>query len=71
VAGLIVVPAISKTQCISSFELLEENNIKYVFCNRRIEGLKAPKVVSNDFFEFLTLPAYAILVKDLKTIETR
>jgi len=50
VSGLIVVPAISKTQCLSSFELLEENNIKFVFCNRGIEGLKAPKVVSNDFF---------------------
>ena len=50
VSGLIIVPAISKTQCMSSFELLEENNIKYVFCNRGVESLKAPKVVSNDFF---------------------
>ena len=50
VSGLIIIPAISKAQSMNSFELLDKNNIKYVFCNRGVENMKAPKVVSNDFF---------------------
>jgi DNA-binding LacI/PurR family transcriptional regulator len=50
IKGLIVVPAISEKKEITTFKLLEEKNIPFVFCNRGVEGIEAPKVMSNNFY---------------------
>lgn len=51
VSGIVIVPAIeSPFASKKGFEILKENNIKFVFCNRGVEGFRAPKVVSNDFY---------------------
>jgi len=50
IKGLIIVPAISEKKNIIPFKLLEEKNIPFVFCNRGVEGIEAPKVISNNFY---------------------
>ncbi|MDO8686092.1 MAG: GntR family transcriptional regulator [Clostridiales bacterium] len=51
VSGVIIVPSINHISNMEeSFIHLEENNIKFIFCNRGIEGVKAIKVSSNDFY---------------------
>jgi len=51
VSGIVIVPAIGRPlEARKGFEILKENNISFVFCNRGVEGFDAPKVVSNDFY---------------------
>jgi DNA-binding LacI/PurR family transcriptional regulator len=51
ISGAIIVPAINTVfSGRESFELLNDSNIRFVFCNRGEEGIRAPRVVSNDFY---------------------
>ncbi|MCM0649355.1 GntR family transcriptional regulator [Clostridium swellfunianum] len=50
VKGLIIVPAISEKKDINSFRLLKERKIPFVFCNRGVDDIEAPKVMSNNFY---------------------
>lgn len=50
IKGLIVIPAISENKDITPFNLLEEKKIPFIFCNRGVEGIEAPKVMSNNFY---------------------
>ncbi len=49
VNGLIIVPIFGDIE-IDSFKLLEEEGIPFVFCNRGIDGIKAPWVIANDYY---------------------
>ncbi len=52
VSGFIIVPVISST-ITASYQLysaLLDSNIPFVFCNRNVEGIRAPVVKSNDFY---------------------
>lgn len=48
--GIIIVPAIIGHIDLSLFDKLREAGIPVVFCNRGIDGVEAPKVVSNNFY---------------------
>jgi DNA-binding LacI/PurR family transcriptional regulator len=48
--GAIIVPAITKIVTAPTFRKLQERGVPFVFCNRTVEGVEAPKVVSNNFF---------------------
>lgn len=52
VSGFIIVPVVSGTVSTSYqlYKTLQESNIPFVFCNRSVEGIKAPIVKSNDFY---------------------
>lgn len=52
VAGFIIVPVITGTVEMSYklYGTLLASNIPFVFCNRGVEGIKAPLVKSNDFY---------------------
>lgn len=52
VAGFIIVPVITGTVEMSYklYGTLLDSNIPFVFCNRGVEGIKAPLVKSNDFY---------------------
>ena len=50
ISGIIIVPAVSKKIDLEPYEKLQENGIPLVFCNRGIEGITAPRVVSNNFY---------------------
>ncbi len=52
VSGFIIVPVVSGEVRASYqlYETLQESNIPFVFCNRGVEGVKAPIVKSNDFY---------------------
>lgn len=49
VDGLIVVPAISPKSMHEQFSQLQERGIPFVFCNRGIPGIEAPRVLTNNF----------------------
>lgn len=49
VQGVIIVPAITKSPTAGSFQALIENKIPFVFCNRGVEGVRAPRILSNNF----------------------
>lgn len=49
VKGLIIVPAIVGSDVLS-FERLQGQNIPFVFCNRDVNGVNVPKVISNSFY---------------------
>ncbi|MEF3302096.1 GntR family transcriptional regulator [Paenibacillus sp. GYB003] len=48
--GIIIVPAIAGAVDPAPFYKLQELNTPIVFCNRGIDGIEAPKVVSNNFY---------------------
>ena len=50
VEGIIIVPAVSEKNDLKPFNLLHEKNIPFIFCNRGIPGVKAPMVLSNNFY---------------------
>ncbi len=50
VYGMIIVPAASNLSQTESMNILKSNNIPFVFCNRNIPGVEAPKVISNNFY---------------------
>ncbi len=50
VKGVIIVPAIIGKTNMNSFQKLEEASIPMVFCNRGIDGVSAPRVISNNFY---------------------
>lgn len=60
VQGVIVVPAITKETAAHSFKKLQEQGIPFIFCNRTVEGVDAPKVVSNNFFGAYLATRYVI-----------
>lgn len=50
IQGIIIVPAIIGHTDLDLFSKLREAGIPIVFCNRGIDGVEAPKVVSNNFY---------------------
>jgi len=50
VTGIVMVPVIEKPLENKSFDILIEKDVKFVFCNRGVDGINAPRVVSNDFY---------------------
>jgi DNA-binding LacI/PurR family transcriptional regulator len=50
VKGLIIVPALKGKADLLSFQRLREKEIPFVFCNRSVAGIEAPKVISNSFY---------------------
>ena len=50
VEGVVIVPAISDENDFKPFQMLREKNIPFVFCNRGILRIEAPKVTSNSFY---------------------
>jgi DNA-binding LacI/PurR family transcriptional regulator len=50
VKGLIIVPALKGKADLLSFQRLQEKNIPFIFCNRSVVGVEAPKVVPNSFY---------------------
>lgn len=50
VQGIIVVPAISGTIDLNPFYKLIESGTPFVFCHRMLEGIQAPRVISNNFY---------------------
>jgi DNA-binding LacI/PurR family transcriptional regulator len=50
VKGLIIVPALIGAADLLSFERLRAKDIPFVFCNRSVNGVEAPKVTSNSFY---------------------
>ena len=48
--GLIIVPAITNEIDIAPFKMLQKESIPFVFCNRGVPGIDAPKVISNNFY---------------------
>lgn len=58
--GVIIVPAIIGATDLSLFDKMREAHIPIVFCNRGIEGVEAPKVVSNNFYGAYTAVKHLI-----------
>jgi len=50
VHGIIIVPAIIGTTDLGLFRKVREADIPVVFCNRGIDGVEAPRVVSNNYY---------------------
>lgn len=50
VKGLIIVPAIFGKADLTPFYRLQEAGIPFVFCQRTIEDIAAPRVIANQFF---------------------
>ncbi|WP_165971942.1 substrate-binding domain-containing protein [Paenibacillus piri] len=50
VHGVIIVPAISGAIDLQPFYKLKESGIPFVFCHRMLEGIQAPRVISNNFY---------------------
>lgn len=50
VQGVVIVPAISGTVDLNPFYRLQEADIPFVFCHRFVEGIQAPRVISNNFY---------------------
>lgn len=48
--GLVIVPAVTKENDLQPFKRLQEKNIPFIFCSRGVNGIEAPKVVSNNFY---------------------
>jgi DNA-binding LacI/PurR family transcriptional regulator len=50
VKGLIIVPALKGKADLLSFQRLQEKDIPFIFCNRSVGGVEAPKVIPNSFY---------------------
>ena len=50
VSGIIIVPALRGSPDFDSFRFLADNKIPFVFCNRKVENINAPQVISNNFY---------------------
>jgi len=50
VQGIMIVPAISAASAADTFSFLAEKAVPFVFCNRGVHGVQAPRVLSNNFF---------------------
>lgn len=50
IKGLIIVPAIAAVMDREPFLKLKDLQLPFVFCNRGVEGINAPKVTSNNFY---------------------
>lgn len=50
VNGLVIVPAITGVTDLTPFKKLQSEGIPFVFLNRGINGIDAPKVTSNNFY---------------------
>ena len=50
VAGLAIVPPLKASTDLDAYRMLEEEGIPFVFCVRGVEGIRAPRVVSNNFY---------------------
>jgi DNA-binding LacI/PurR family transcriptional regulator len=49
VNGIIVVPVITYIPSVDIYNTLLKNNIPFVFCNRGVDGIIAPRILSNNF----------------------
>lgn len=61
IRGIIVVPAIIGSTDAALFRRLRDEGIPLVCCNRGIEGVEAPKVVSNNFYGAYSAVKHLIL----------
>lgn len=50
IKGVIIVPAIIGDHSSVPFQKLHKEQTPFVFCNRGVEGVKAPRVISNSFY---------------------
>jgi DNA-binding LacI/PurR family transcriptional regulator len=50
VQGVMIVPAIDGAMDFTPFYKLKEAGIPFVFCHRSLEGIQAPRVISNNFY---------------------
>jgi DNA-binding LacI/PurR family transcriptional regulator len=50
VQGVMIVPAIYGTMDLAPFHKLKESGIPFVLCHRMLEGIHAPRVISNNFY---------------------
>jgi DNA-binding LacI/PurR family transcriptional regulator len=50
IAGLAIVPPLSTSLDLEGYRLLARERIPFVFCVRGVEGVAAPRVVSNNFY---------------------
>lgn len=50
IKGIVMVPAIRDEYDLAPFKILQQKNIPFVFCNRGIPGVEAPRVISNNFY---------------------
>jgi DNA-binding LacI/PurR family transcriptional regulator len=50
VQGIMIIPAIDGAMDFAPFYKLKEEEIPFVFCHRMLEGIQAPKVISNNFY---------------------
>lgn len=50
VNGLIIIPPVANNPELESYYALSDNNIPFVFCNRSVDGIEAPRVLSNNFY---------------------
>lgn len=48
--GVIIVPVISQNQDNEMYQLLQEAQVPFLFCNRNVEGVDGSCVCSNDFY---------------------
>ncbi|MBO9607160.1 MAG: GntR family transcriptional regulator [Paenibacillaceae bacterium] len=60
IQGMIIVPAVTDEPATASFQLLTQKGIPFVFCNRGISDIKAPRVISNNFFGAYTATKHLI-----------
>jgi DNA-binding LacI/PurR family transcriptional regulator len=50
VSGLIIIPPVAINIELDSYHALKENRIPFIFCNRYVEGVEAPRVISNNYY---------------------
>jgi DNA-binding LacI/PurR family transcriptional regulator len=50
ITGVIIVPALKGKVDMLSFQRLREKKIPFIFCNRGVGGVEAPKVIPNTFY---------------------
>ena len=60
VSGIIIVPALGEYPGHESFRYLAENNVPFVFCVRKVENIKAPQVISNNFYGALIVTEHFV-----------
>ena len=50
VNGLIIIPPVAVNPELDSYYALRDNRIPFVFCNRYVEGIEAPRIIANNFY---------------------
>lgn len=50
VSGMIIIPASNENQNFALYQVLQQEHIPFVFCNRDVAGIDKPLITSNDFY---------------------